>query len=600
MTNIRRYFLSFAALILIGGLPDLAAAQQTPRTLIPTSRSLEIVPDREAKKNLSSIQTETLDQIGYDSIGIVPQTSYFQPRSPYWGTTTGQTAQALIQALPTDYHSAPLKNFAKEILLFPAPTDQTSFKDLSPNQLLLARLQKLYDLGAIDEINTLYRQTTSILTQEKFAKIWVNTQILSGDTKDFCQLVDHYTAASQDPFWLRLETYCLLESGDTPKADLTLQMLYESDPEAEKYGKLLAPIFGGTPQTAETATSALTITTASELLFLLESGRDLTYVQFPNNAAFLKLVLGSFPANSLAQLSYADRLARTGDLSAQHLQDIWADYPESKINLKHLLALPKSKATSADFAALYTAIMIEPQNSIRVKLVQKFIEVTPPTGSYTEIYPLLISRIDPNEITEKYSPSFIVALSLSKNHPNLWRKWVQIGHASTNLSQEEMAIIDLLDKLHTNDLPLNNSLTNEKIQTLLELLYQNNICQAENLYYLFSNLGFRLSIPPLNSKILKSFDPAMDQSGVCDNFTYNFNKTLKRSTYINDSIDKNRFLEAAFLTVLLEKTNFPEKKSNSSLPETIIAMYELHQIKVANTLLIEMLASIFNQIILTP
>lgn len=570
------------------------AQTEPPRTLVPQTDSLKIIEtEKQATLPENSIRSASLDQIGYDSIGINRQL-YFTPQAPYWGKTKPEVIFALLDLFPEHYSSAIIRQFATDILLFPAPTQDID--GLVPNSLLTTRLEKLYELGKTTEINQLFAQTTGILDTPSLAQIWINTQILSGDTSDFCDLVKLHNQETLSPYWQRLSIYCYLEAGDLPKADLSLQLLYETDKEADIFAQLIDPLFGNKAYKQPPIDQ---IKNATEFLILKATNADLSKLKLPKNPALQRALIELFPSHSTEQLIYLHQLAIDGNISSAELLEYWVNYPEEKIDLDHLLQLPKSKTSAHDLAALYTAIQVEPQNSIKAQLVAKFIQVAPLEGSYKTLTADLVDLIQPSQATVKYSPYYIIALSLTPSNKDQIRRWSQLAQASDLVAPEQKTIIKLLALMRSN-LPFNNSLTYQSLSETLPLIEQKSSCTALKLSDLFRKIGFNIVPKISKDQIFKNYRSNIIHNTSCDIFAKSFTQRLNNNVYLAESIKEKRFLEAAHLIVLLENLKFPEKKSATKLSETIIAMYELRQHKAANELIIEMLAPLFIQIIQTP
>jgi hypothetical protein len=159
-----------------------------------------------------AITMRPLDRVHPDAVGLFPPARVGLARN-FWGTSTAEELAPLIAALPADTLPA-LRVLAYRLLLaeFDAPRDAPAAAQGSP--LLAARIEKLYEFGALDQALALLETLDS---RDPGLKLrWLEIALLLGDEAPVCARV----LQADPPFPFEpARIYCLARSGDWPAAE---------------------------------------------------------------------------------------------------------------------------------------------------------------------------------------------------------------------------------------------------------------------------------------------------------------------------------------------------------------------------------------------
>ncbi len=159
-----------------------------------------------------AITMRPLDRVNPDAVGLFPPARVGLPRD-FWGPSTAEELAPLVAALPLDTLPA-LRMLAYRLLLaeFAAPRGAPPAAQGSP--LLAARIDKLYDFGALDQALALLDTLDSRDAGLKLR--WLEIALLLGDEEPVCRRV--LTGEIPFPFEAA-RIYCLARSGDWPAAE---------------------------------------------------------------------------------------------------------------------------------------------------------------------------------------------------------------------------------------------------------------------------------------------------------------------------------------------------------------------------------------------
>ena len=212
--------LTAAALAIVFGAAPLSA--EGPLSAIEWLQETLVVPDTDPIVPIPPstgdawfeqvITMRPLDQVQPDAVGLFPASRVGLARD-FWGPSTAEELAPLVAALPVDTLPA-LRTFTYRLLLaeFDAPHGAPLEAQGSP--LLAARIDKLYDLGALDQalalLDTLDSRDPGLQLR------WLEIALLLGDEAPVCTRV----LASEAPFPFEpARIYCLARSGDWPAAE---------------------------------------------------------------------------------------------------------------------------------------------------------------------------------------------------------------------------------------------------------------------------------------------------------------------------------------------------------------------------------------------
>jgi hypothetical protein len=190
----------------------------------------------------SNIEVTSLDAIRKDTVGLLPTSVSGLPRE-FWGSSDTETISQLISRQSTD--SLPeILSLLYTILL--AEVD-APVADGNDSILLLARVDKLLDLGALDQAQALLERAGP--DQAQLFRRWFDVSLLTGREDYACTAM---RAAPGFAPTLQARVFCLARNGDWNAAALTLAtgetLSFISREDADLMARFLDPgLFEGEP-----------------------------------------------------------------------------------------------------------------------------------------------------------------------------------------------------------------------------------------------------------------------------------------------------------------------------------------------------------------
>lgn len=201
--------------------------------------------DEAAVSSNASVEDVTVSKLGAttsDSVGLLPVSVTGLPRG-FWGQTPSTELARIIRAAPTESLPA-LQELLQMILLAeldaPIDTDGT-------NALFLARIDKLLDIGSLDQAQALLERAGAG-TPALFRR-WFDVALLTGTEHKACETL-RLNADISPTFQARI--FCLARNGDWSAAAVTLETAkvlgYISKEENALMARFLDPeLFEGKP-----------------------------------------------------------------------------------------------------------------------------------------------------------------------------------------------------------------------------------------------------------------------------------------------------------------------------------------------------------------
>ncbi len=211
------------AVVLAGFAAGDAAAAQ-PRTAIPwLSDSVEAPAPPAAPRARprgrnpdasATITVTPLDPIRRDAVGLLPPATTGLPRSLWKGLTASQVASLLIDH-PDLGPPAARAVFRRLLLAEADPPEGPDPRDAA----LLARIDRLLDLGALDEAEALLI-AAGPQTPDLFRR-WFDIGLLTNRATEQCDALRQNPALSPT---LPVRVFCLARGGDWNAAEITLTL----------------------------------------------------------------------------------------------------------------------------------------------------------------------------------------------------------------------------------------------------------------------------------------------------------------------------------------------------------------------------------------
>lgn len=246
------------------------------------------------------------------AIGLVPAATTGLPEG-LWESSDPETLTRLIRTVPVS-RSPAMQRLLFTLLLAEARPPQRDERD----QVLLARIDRLIDLGAADPAQTLVELAGPSRNPALFSR-WFDTTLLTGDEERSCAALQSNGALSRDE---SARIFCAVRGGNWQTAALLLEagMALDIFPAGRRdlLDRFLSPdIYEGAPPLALPTTP-----TPLDIRLFEAIGERLPNAALPRAYASVDL---RDVAGWKAQLEAAERLVRSGALEPNHLLGLYSD-----------------------------------------------------------------------------------------------------------------------------------------------------------------------------------------------------------------------------------------------------------------------------------
>ncbi len=307
-----------AGLALAGAAP--AAAQEAPLSAIDwlsdTVRARPVIapapPDVADSAAVEDVTTTPLGAVRKDAVGLLPPAVTGLPAG-LWSASESATLESLIARQRPDALPAILDMLYRLMLAEADPPAGAG----EEARLLLARLDKLLDLGALDQAQALLERAGP--TEPEFFRRWFDVSLLTGHEERACATM---RATPDIAPTLPARVFCLARGGDWNAAVLTLEtgetLGRISEGEAVLLARFLDPdLFEGMP--APPSPERMT-----PLVFRIREAIALPRPPGPLPLAFAQADLSPV-AGWKTQLEAAERLARSQAIPPSQLFALYTE-----------------------------------------------------------------------------------------------------------------------------------------------------------------------------------------------------------------------------------------------------------------------------------
>ena len=258
------------------------------------------------------VTTSVLGQTSLDAIGILPPQVTGLPRNLWGMGRTADIESLLATEAPQDLPA--LQGLLMTVLLAEAEPPS----DSAGENLLLARVDKLLSMGALDQARALLDAAGPTTSPETFRR-YFDVALLIGDEDRACAYLKAAPALSPA---LPTRIFCLARAGDFEAAGLTLDTARTLGTLTAEDAALLERFMN--PELDETG-NVLTVpnpVTPLALRLFEAIGEPMAVAPLPVAFSYADL---SDRAGWKAQIEAAERLSRTGSLSPNVLLGLYTD-----------------------------------------------------------------------------------------------------------------------------------------------------------------------------------------------------------------------------------------------------------------------------------
>ncbi|GAA0301538.1 hypothetical protein [Rhodovulum strictum] len=263
---------------------------------------------------IETIEVQPLAGISVDAVGLLPAQVTGLPRD-LWGPGQPEAIARAIRSERVD--TLPAVQALLLTLLLAELDPPATMRAGEDGVLLLARLDKLLDMGALDQAQALVERAGP--TDPELFRRWFDISLLTGQEDRACAAM-RLTPDVAPTFPTRV--FCLARRGDWNAAALTLETARALGYVTDEEDALLARFLD--PELAELGEPLPAPSRPSPLIFRMREavGEPLGTVTLP--LAFARSDLRT-NAGWRARIEATERLARTGALPPNQLLGIWTE-----------------------------------------------------------------------------------------------------------------------------------------------------------------------------------------------------------------------------------------------------------------------------------
>ncbi len=368
----------------------------------------------------------------------------------FWQGMTAEQAITSIQDLPSRYSKTELFLLARAILLTASPLNQAEVgSDTSQLQasstsraFILARLQKLYDMGLYADAWELLDLVPGEYYNDSFERLSIDLQLQLGDNVNACDTLPNANELpqSEDNFWQKLLFLCEILDNRPDDAEFILNVLNEVNAFSDNFVLLAQQALGLLPPDDLSAGDGDIISqTLQEIAVPLTFNVDENY-----SIATLHRLLQSPEVTNENKALIALRLYRQGVITDTALTEIYAKLPYKKTRAK------ATRLVEGDYPHAYKALSGNSESATSKAKIIRSLVLAADGGGYLpqtlrQLAPYL--NLEPNESLKPYAKILSVAELFKGNTENA-AAWDKIAKDNKQTAD----IYDLLLLLSENNL----------------------------------------------------------------------------------------------------------------------------------------------------
>jgi len=319
-----------------------------------------------------------------------------------WQGSDRRVIEDLLRSLPANSGSPTLRALAIRLLLSNAraplakeDAEIGAGKGGSENEapLLRARIDRLFAMGAITPLRSLFHVVPQRYDSDAVAQIRVNADLLAGDDEVACRLVRNNIAIyPQSAFWSKTLIYCQFLAGETTQATLGIDLLREGAAEEDSAFMTLAGfLLGGEAR-------PLDAQEIEPLHFAMM--RFAKYPEAPASVAgtsvWLQTSVATWdgaPRDLRAEAS--ESAVAAGALDAAILAGIYGEFVFTEEQRATALTTVETLPPVEGRALLYQVTRDQPVEAARAEVVRVALDQALDNGGYAALMPVLLPMIAP-------------------------------------------------------------------------------------------------------------------------------------------------------------------------------------------------------------
>ena len=392
-----------AALGLLGPVAVDAIAQSSSdgeaSRLVPAEGPMRLTPNRPAPVPVTPstptraalnrapplggrIQVEGLSAIDPNSIGLWEEKDGGLGAKMWQGTPRG-LIEKLLPRLPKAMSSRLARRLVRKLLLSTAempPAAANASPSASGHDLLIGRIAALQTMGIFKQARKLVALAPGRHTDPELLRLKADDRLLANDYGGACQIVPAAGDRLTELYWQSLLVFCQALQGDIEGASLGASLLADR-------GQTDDPVFFSLIDRMTNA-NEIPIESLSHPTPLHIAMLRTAQIPIPDDAvgarspAILRTVGISPNARFEVRLGAAERAARLGALTTQHLAEIYMAMKFDETELNNALSLSAADRSPRGRALLYQSARIETVAMARASIVSKAFEIAREEGAF--------------------------------------------------------------------------------------------------------------------------------------------------------------------------------------------------------------------------
>ncbi|HLW26669.1 MAG TPA: hypothetical protein VKY54_02980 [Kiloniellales bacterium] len=341
----------------------------------------------------------------------------------------------LIRVLPDNLESPALRDLARRLLLSTATPPRGGAGSAAPGELLRARAERLYALGAHEELlELLQRLPREAREDPALARLHVEVALLTRQRAEACRVtaagIDDF---NNDAFWQEALIYCQIREGQEAAANLGLSLLRETGEGDPQLLQLAEAALGYRDVVQPRDANALILAYLDALDEPPSSG---LIEQAPY--AFLGVLAQQLTLSFDERLPLVERAVQFGLLEPRKLAEA---YERHRFNVQQLgdpAAAARESDGSAARALLYKGAWRAGSAAEKLELLQAFLEHSAAEDlslAALQVASDLVLDIHPDGALAPHAPLIVRAL-LTTGRLEQAAAWTSLLRSSREKNQE--------------------------------------------------------------------------------------------------------------------------------------------------------------------
>jgi tetratricopeptide (TPR) repeat protein len=322
-----------------------------PEALSPAAPAATAQPPAEAEPKVPppTVEVDQLQALDPDSVGVLGEDAGGLGIG-MWDGTPRALVERLIPALPAKTTWRAARDVMRRLLLSVA----TAPRGPRDKSLVVLRAEELRAMGDAKGMKQLLDAAPGRSGDEQFARLRVDSLLLSGDTGQACDKIAAAVRDYPNGFWQRALVFCQIRAGKKEQARLGLALLRETGAGKDQAFPYLAAILLG--EKPKDTISPMSVS-ALEIAMLHQTGPGLPEsLAKSDDPAVLSAVATAPDSDVAVRLAAAERAEAAGSVSPDVVADLYSSVSFTADELANALTTAEKEGGPRGRALLYQAM----------------------------------------------------------------------------------------------------------------------------------------------------------------------------------------------------------------------------------------------------